>query len=100
MLFRSMRARCYGVGKRTNYKLYKFAAGDVAFAAFTIVFAAFSIFGMTKGAFSFDFYPRVSACVVSMSNAWFILAFAALSFAPFIFEITEALKWKYLRSKI
>lgn len=96
----AMRARGYGVGKRTNYKLYKFTAGDVIFTAFTIVFAAFSIFGMIKGAFSFDFYPRVSACVVTTSDAWFILAFAALSFAPFIFEITEALKWKYLRSKI
>lgn len=96
----AMRARGYGAGKRTNYALYRFTASDGIFAAFTVALAALSIFGMTKGVFSFDFYPRVSVCVVSTADAWFILAFAALALAPVIFEITEALKWKYLRSRI
>ena len=96
----TMRARGYGAGKRTNYALCRFTASDGAFTAFSLVLAAFSVFGMACGAFSFDFYPRLSPSLISSGDIGFVFAFAALSFAPFILEVTEAVRWKYLRSKI
>ena len=53
-----------------------------------------------RGRFDFSFYPRMADTDLSFEGICFYALFAVFVFIPFIFGVTEAVKWKYLRSKI
>ncbi len=96
----SMKARGYGAAKRTNFSLFRFTAADGAFTVAFVLLSAAAFIGMGRGKFNFSFYPRMSDINLSFEGICFYALFAALAFIPFITEVTEAVKWKYLRSKI
>ena len=75
------------------------AAAGVLLAA-AVLLGGISFAGLGTGAFRFGFYPRISTPDLSARSVCLYLAFALFCLIPFIIEITEALKWKYLRSKI
>lgn len=95
----SMKARAYQSGKRTNFSVYKFKTGDLVLLLSVILFfvsAAISL-GLSE---SFVFFPTFSKINTDLNGVILYTAFAALSFLPFITEITENIKWKYYESKI
>ena len=68
--------------------------------AVSLALSAAVLVGFALGKAGFSFYPYVSAVETDIFSIITYTAFALLSLLPFIFEVKEALKWKYLRSKI
>ena len=96
----SMKARGYGLRGRTHFSPFRFAFRDGILSLIAFLMSAGILTGVATGALSFSFYPRVTALQpLSVSWIWFLL-FAVLALLPAILEITEALRWKYYRSRI
>lgn len=96
----AMKARGYGLAGRTSFSVFRFEARDIVLSVFSAAFLAVSLFGIKYGYFTFRFYPQVARMDFSFWAVCFYAAFAVLVLIPPIFEIKEALHWKYLQSKI
>jgi len=89
----SMRARGYGLPGRTSFSLFTFAKRDFIMLSGIIITLIAVLIDIPKG---FSYYPVISA--IDMRFSYFALA--VLMFIPFLTEVKENLKWKYLISKI
>lgn len=96
----SMKARGYGLKGRSHYSLYRFGKSDAVLLAIIILLDVIAICVMAMGYLDFTFYPEISAAPINFYNLSAIVAFALLSFLPFVLEVKEGLLWKYYRSKI
>lgn len=96
----SMAARGYGLGRRSFFALYKFTRADAAFLTLTLALFAMTVSGIAAGALAFEFYPRVAPISLTAGSAVSYASYAALAFIPAVIEAEEAVKWKYLKSKI
>ena len=96
----SMRARGYGLPKRSAFSIFRFTPRDWWVLVATLVLSGYIIVGYIFDAMYFNFYPMIiynSASVysVSVTAAYFILCFMPVSL-----ELWEVRKWKRLISKI
>ena len=96
----SMRGRGYGLKNRTSFSRFKFTAADAVIGAASLAASAVIIFGKILGKTDFGFYPVMSEIPVNAAALASYGAYAALSFAPSIIELTESIKWKFFISKI
>ncbi|MBQ7292063.1 MAG: energy-coupling factor transporter transmembrane protein EcfT [Clostridia bacterium] len=96
----SMSARGYELAGKKHFSLFRFTRGDGIMLALTTALSAVTLFGILLGKADFDFYPRISEINTDIFAIITYAAFGTLALLPFIFEVKEALKWKYLRSKI
>lgn len=96
----SMSARGYELKGKKHFSLFRFTKGDGAFLCATLVLSALTLTGFLFGRTDFAFYPIISEINTDLLALITYSAFAVLVFMPFIFEVKEAIKWKYLRSKI
>lgn len=96
----SMKARGYGVKKRTNYSIFTFSSNDVVLLSSTLLFLLITIVSVSIGKMDFWYYPSISEINVSVFSIITYISFFLLSFTPFFIEIKEAFKWKYYISKI
>lgn len=96
----SMSARGYGKRKRTYYNNFKFTKYDLIYLIISIVLFSVSMMSIALNTAYFEFYPRISINSVSVMSTLSYGTFLLLSLLPFIFEVKEELKWKYLVSKI
>lgn len=96
----SMKARGYGVGRRTSFSPTVFTRRDGAAIALILPLFLLTVCGAGLGAVDFSFYPRVAMTDVTLLSPVVWLAYAALAFLPVIIIITEDVKWKYCVSKI
>lgn len=96
----SMRARGYNLRKRTPFSIYKKRPSDTVFSLINIFLTTISITTAILGKISMKFYPEIS---LPKTNVWVImcyLSYGFLAILPAILELKEAIKWKYLTSKI
>lgn len=96
----SMSARGYGLSGKKRFSLFRFTRSDGALLISTIALSAVILAGFILGKADFGFYPHVGKISADTFSIITYSAFALLSFIPFIFEVKEAIKWKYLRSRI
>ena len=96
----SMTARGYGTGKRTYYAVFSFTHRDALYLAFTLALAAGTIVPLALGALDFVFYPTVVQTHTGALSWLGYLSYGALIALPILTETEDAVKWKYLRSKI
>ncbi len=96
----SMRARGYGLPGRTHFSLFRFSREDGLLLCGAWGLVALTVFGSLGGLLSLSFYPRIEALPRSGSAFGFYILFGLFCFLPLLFECTEALKWKYLKSGI
>ena len=96
----SMRARGYGVKKRSFYCRFPFTKADALFVVLTLALLTGVLTAQITGQLDFMIYPRIIFCDFSPASMLGITAFGALSFMPFIIELKEELVWKYSLSKI
>lgn len=52
------------------------------------------------GQLSFQIYPHIEMCDITVVSILGMVSFGVLSFMPFIIELKEELVWKYSLSKI
>lgn len=97
---RSMQARGYGLKGRTAYANYRFTRRDTAFAVLTVCAAGLYLTASALGYGGFTYYPALSGIDVRPLALAGDIAFAVLSFAPFLIEGRQTLQWNCCKSKI
>ena len=86
---KSMKARGYGVAKRTNYLKFEFNKIDYLIILITIISSIVIIIGLTQGYGLISIYPTISPKFLQFKVNYYILAFVIM-LLPFIFiEINE-----------
>ena len=92
----SMKARGYGVEKRSFAHSFRFRPWDgVLTAIFSALFVAVLMFSADEQ-LSADFYPVIKVHSSVLPAAMFAL----FCICPFIFEVKESIKWKYCLAKM
>ena len=94
----SMAYRGYGRGRRTHFSEYRFKVSDVMFLIVCVLLCAITILGIRSA--EFGCYPAIVIPKVLLENVIGYISYGLLIFLPTINEVKEALKWKYLKSKI
>ncbi len=96
----SMAARGYGVRKRTFFTIWKFGGRDFMLLLTELVLGGIVIAGRVLKAVYFSFYPAFESAKPSPLGIAALAGYALLVLLPTIIDIYEALRWKYLTSRI
>ena len=96
----TMRARGYGLKKRTSFHLYKFELRDVVFMVAILSLFALNLYFYYSLNLRFYYYPEIAPIKINVGTIIAYLSYILLVLLPIIVEIKEELKWKLLISKI
>lgn len=96
----SMRARGYGLARRTSFTNYRLTRRDLLALLAMLVLFIFVVRGVYLGAFEIVFFPGIVIDSLSMENAYQYVIFTILVLTPIILNIVEEVRWRYLKSKI
>ena len=92
----SMRARGYGVGKRTTYHNYPFTLRDGMVFLWIALWTGVVVFEKMYGNVGTVYYP-----FYRVKGQWFTYgAYALLCLTPILINLEEAYRWHRLQSKI
>lgn len=94
----SMTARGYGTGKRSRYSLFRRKKRDILLVILTAVLFALTVFGLQDT--SCEYYPFFKLSELTLKSLTAYISYGILLLIPIFIEIKEAIKWKYLKSKI
>ncbi len=92
----SMNSRGYGAKKRTFYSRFRFTLSDALFLIISTTLLALSVIFKSD----FTYYPGFTFSEINAVSVTGYLSFIVLAFIPFIYELKEGIRWKYLISKI
>lgn len=90
----SMKARGYGIRRRTTFHLFHFDSRDLRFLTGLFILGGVCIIARCFGHGTMDFYPRMSKMITGESGAVLYAVFAVLVCLPAILEGKEALRWR------
>ena len=96
----SMKARGYGLKKRTTFSIYKFDKRDISALAIITVLSVYVLVGGVSGSISCTFFPLVKMAEVSLYSISVFVAYFMLCIFPVVAEVAEVVRWKVLKSKI
>lgn len=96
----SMRARGYGVGKRTTFATYRFTARDVALLVVLVALSVLAFVGYYGGTTPITYYPTIVATVFTPLGVTGLVASLVLLAVPTVLSIWEAVVWRISLSKI
>ncbi|MCT6925592.1 energy-coupling factor transporter transmembrane component T [Metasolibacillus sp.] len=94
----SMKARGYGIKKRSVFSLFVFERRDGVVLAIILVLFLTNLAAGFIGATTFYFYPTFSALNWDIGSILFYSSYLLLLSIPLIIEIREAFKWRSLKS--
>lgn len=92
----TMRARGFKNGRR-HYSPYRFTASDGIFIFIFLVLFVFQIAACAAGKFSFEYYDHLRLSNISVLSVSLWVLMCAL---PLITDLSEDIKWQFLKSKI
>lgn len=90
----SMKARGYGVRRRTTFHLFVFDSRDAAVLGLILALTGICALGRVFGHGTMEFYPRMDAVFTGVSGTVLYIAFAVLALFPSILEVKEKLTWR------
>lgn len=93
----SMRARGYGIGKRSNFSIFRFGKKDKKALAAILVLFAICLVSYFTGAGTILYYPKIEGLRFDPIAIFFYAAFALLSAVPTILTLREDAHWKFLK---
>lgn len=96
----SMRARGYGMGRRSYYSDFRFSGSDLAFLLVSAVLGISAPALAIGGAASFSYYPTLSPLFASAKEFVLYAVWIFLCGMSACMEIKETILWRYLRSRI
>jgi len=96
----SMKSRGYGLRGRTSFSRFRFEKRDALLLALTAVFFTVSAAAMAMKRIDFRYYPTIRSAEHDLISFAGYAAFALLCSIPLVLNISEDIKWRYLRSKI
>ena len=94
----SMKARGYGVGKRTSFSLFLFERRDGILLAVMGLLVALILTASVLGYATFYYYPTFTAIDWGWKSILVYAIYSVLLLIPIVIEIKGALKWRYLKS--
>lgn len=94
----SMTARGYGCGKRSGFSVFRWRKSDTLFLIITALLFSLTIYGLYNVTFSY--YPYIKFSEHGIFAVAGYAAYGILVLLPSFLEAKEALRWKYLKSKI
>lgn len=92
----SMKARGFGVRRRTNYSNYKIEKRDIGVMIWIIVLSGIVLWAIHKDMIFTYYYPYI----VYKGNVLVYIFYALLCLTPVFINIREGLRWRRLKSKI
>lgn len=90
----SMKARGYGIRRRTTFHLFRFDSRDARFLGVVLALGGACVMARMFGHGTMEFYPRMDAIVTGESGLVLYGLFALLVCLPAILEGKEALRWR------
>ncbi len=96
----SMTARGFGSKNPTVFSRFKFDLRDGFSLFLFLAFTGTVILPCFAGGVAAVYYPRIIFPDITPALVVSYAAFAAMCLTPFLFEVTEELKWKYTVRKI
>lgn len=90
----SMKARGYGMRRRTTFHLFHFDSRDARFLGGLLALSGACVIARSFGHGTMEFYPRMDAVITGDSGIVLYLLFALLAFLPAVLEWKEALRWR------
>lgn len=94
----SMKARGYGVKKRTAFSIFIFERRDGFVLAMMILLFFSNLVASFIGTTTYYFYPTFGAVKWDIASILFYISYVILLSIPLVFEIWGALKWRSLKS--
>lgn len=94
----SMSARGYGTSKRTSFSLFAWKKSDIVFLIISALLFVVTVCGLYNS--TITYYPYFSISKNGIMETAGIIAYGIMVFVPSFLEIKEALRWKFLQSKI
>lgn len=96
----SMKARGFGVSKRTAYSNFDFKTYDLLCFSGIFIISLYIITGALLGALSFRWYPSVKGAKITPYTVSVYISYALLCAYPLLCHIKEKIKWKKTVQKI
>lgn len=96
----SMKSRGYGLSGRSSFSIFRFDTRDVRLLITFVILGAYIIAGIVQKRADFSFYPIIGQADMSVHFVGIATAFALFCMTPLIIEAKEAIRWKFLKSKI
>ena len=96
----SMRARGYGLPKRSAFTIFRLTARDKKFLLAIILLSGGTILAKMAGGLYFRYFPSLKGVGISLASVFAWGAYFLLCFLPLIAEIWEVKKWNAIKSKI
>lgn len=90
----SMKARGYGLKRRTTFHLFHFDSRDFRFLCGVLMLSGVCVIARAFGHGHMEFYPRMDAVITGESGIVLYVLFGVLAFLPAILEGKEALVWR------
>lgn len=96
---KSMKARGYGIKKRTSYLSYKFRRIDYLFISLILITTITSLFGLLQGYGRIEVYPTISFNISENILSIYYLAFLILLIPMIYMELRERMVWYEFKTK-
>lgn len=96
----SMTARGYGVGRRSQFALFKWRKSDKIFLLVTLACVGVVIWAISAKAVGYTFYPKLIPTKASVSGFCGYIVYAVLAVIPVFITVKEVKQWQSLQSKI
>ena len=90
----SMKARGYGLKRRTTFHLFHFDSRDARFLTVILILGGMCIIARAFGHGTMEFYPRMDVVITGESGIFLYCIFAVLVCLPTILEGKEAVRWR------
>lgn len=92
----SMKARGYGIKKRTSFQIFEFINRDMVILVYILISGMFLLAGYINGYGQLIFYPTIQKIDTDILSNMLYITFFIISILPSIQELRERYKWRYL----
>jgi len=89
----SMKARGYGLCKRTAFSIFTVTKRDITALIYIIIMGIYILFGAITGGFEIIYFPSIKMSEINS----YIIAYLLSFIMPVIIEFTEVMKWKSIK---
>lgn len=96
----SMKSRGYGLRGRNNFSIYRFDTRDKILLGVLLLLGGTIFWGILTKKISFLYYPMLMINETTGFVIFIYICYGILCFLPIILNITEDIRWHYLKSKI